>query len=117
MLIQYGKHNKKTVLGLFLDFEKAFDSVWLKGLVVKLFDKGIQKNLLKLIHGFLFKRKVRLKVNSYTGPCRKVGAYGLPQGSALSPFLFKFYIQDLIFTNQVSHLHSCNSEDISSINL
>ena len=38
MLIQYGKHNRKTVLGLFLDFEKAFDSVWLKGLVVKLFD-------------------------------------------------------------------------------
>ena len=117
MLIQYGKHNRKTVLGLFLDFEKAFDSVWLKGLVVKLFDKGIQKNLLKLIHGFLFKRKVRLKVNYYTGPCRKVGAYGLPQGSALSPFLFKFYIQDLILTNQVSHLHSCNSEDISPINV
>ena len=70
-----------------------------------------------MIHGFLFKRKVRLKVNSYTGPCGKVGAYGLPQGSALSPFLFKFYIQDLIFTNQVSHLHSCNSEDISPINV
>ena len=30
MLIWYGRHNNKTVLGLFLDFEKAFDSVWLK---------------------------------------------------------------------------------------
>ena len=64
MLIRYGRHNNKTVLGLFLDFEKAFDSVWLKGLMVKLFDKGIQRNLLKLIHGFLANRKVQLKVNS-----------------------------------------------------
>ena len=31
ILIRYGRHNNKTVLGLFLDFEKAFDSVWLKG--------------------------------------------------------------------------------------
>ena len=58
MLIRLGRHNNKTALGLFLDFEKVFDSVWLKGLMVKLFDKEIQRNLLKLIHGFLANRKV-----------------------------------------------------------
>ena len=29
MLIRLGRHNNKTALGLFLDFEKVFDSVWL----------------------------------------------------------------------------------------
>ena len=32
---------KLTVLCLFIDFEKAFDSVWKKGLVVKLWNAGV----------------------------------------------------------------------------
>ena len=66
-LIKWGKH-KKTVIGLFIDFEKAFDSVWKKGLMVKLFNKGTQGNFLKLIISFLTSQTVNLKVNSHTGP-------------------------------------------------
>ena len=51
-----GDVNKKlTVLCLFLDFEKAFDSVWKKGLIVKLKRAGVHGCYLQLIDSFFFK--------------------------------------------------------------
>ena len=52
----------KTVICLFLDFEKAFDSVWKKGLLVKLFKLGLKGKFLRIIDNFLSSRKVCLKV-------------------------------------------------------
>lgn len=87
---------KKTVICLFIDFEKAFDSVWKRALLVKLSRVGIKGNLLKLIDHFLSSRKVKLKVNGTNGPLRDCFEFGLPQGSALSPILFKIFMMDLL---------------------
>ena len=89
-------HNKKTVICLFLDFEKAFDSVWKKGLIVKLFSLGIKGKILKLIDQFLKSRKVCLNVNGKKGEIRNCSEYGLPQGSVLSPILFKIFMMDFL---------------------
>ena len=86
---------KRTVACLFLDFEKAFDSVWKKGLIMKLVKVGINGKLLALIDSFLINRKVRLHINDFIGGVRYCLGVGLPQGSVLSPILFKFYIMDL----------------------
>ena len=86
----------RTIICLFIDFEKAFDSVWKKALLVKLAKLGIKGNILKLIENFLESRKVRLKVNGTKGEVRDCCDFGLPQGSVLSPILFKIFMMDLL---------------------
>lgn len=94
--IQTDKEALKTVICLFIDFEKAFDSVWKKGLIVKLKNMGIQGSILKLIENFLLSRKVTLNINGVIGNLRQCSDYGLPQGSVISPLLFKIYVGDFL---------------------
>ena len=94
--IEADKEKLLTTLCLFVDFEKAFDSIWKKGLMMKLHSLGIQGDIAKLINNFLFTREVTLNVNGTLGATRQSAEYGLPQGSALSPVLFKIYVMDLL---------------------
>ena len=89
------KRKRMTCMLLFLDFEKAFDSVYIPKLIIKLSNLGIKGNLLSLINEFLVNRKVSLRVNKYYGPIRNCNLFGLPQGSTISPLLFIIYISDM----------------------
>ena len=87
---------KLTTICLFIDFEKAFDSIWKAGLIVKLHDIGIRGNILKLINDFLINRKVTVNINGVVGKIRQTSEVGLPQGSALSPILFRISLLDFL---------------------
>ena len=94
MGIQSDKERNLTSLVLFVDFEKAYDSVWKKGLITKLYNLKIQGNILNLIDNFVSKRKVALCINGRLGELRQTGEYGLPQGAVLSVQLFKIFLMD-----------------------
>ena len=90
------KRQKMACIILFIDFEKAYDSVHLPTLIVKLEKYGITGKLLQLIQNFLFQRKIQLKINNFLGNIRNCLIFGLPQGSVIAPFLFILYIADMV---------------------
>ena len=61
---KYVTMGKEKLYVCFVDFQKAFDSVWHKGLFHKLQRAGIKENSLNLIEDLYKKTKCAIKVNS-----------------------------------------------------
>ena len=82
------EHNE-AVHQLFIDFKKAYDSVWREALYNILIEFGIPKKLVRLIKVCLTETYSRVRVGknlSEMFPIRN----GLKQGDGLLPLLFNF---------------------------
>jgi hypothetical protein len=93
--IEHQLKKKNKVSGLYLDLQKAFDSVWHSGLLYRLAECGNTGRILYTINYFLVNRRIKLKINSHISPESEC-PIGLPQGSVLSPLLFILYTRDLL---------------------
>ena len=62
----------KDICAVFLDISKAFDKIWLPGLIFKIKSFGITGDLLELIKNFLSNRFERVVLNGKTSEWEKI---------------------------------------------
>lgn len=94
VLHKYTKQHEKLYVG-FIDYEKAFDSVWQSGMIHKLQKEGIKGKFLKVIKSMYSSIRSCVKVNQNTMTESFLCNKGIRQGDGLSPALFSFFMNDL----------------------
>ena len=97
-----GFGNRESTLACFIDIEKAYDSVWREGLMVKLSKLGIKGRMWGWIFSFLSDRKGKCKIGEFIGG-EFTSCTGLPQGSVISPLLYNIFIMDMFEEVTVAH--------------
>ena len=109
----YRKRKKQNLYMCFVDFRKAFDTVWHTGLFHKLHKFGISGKFYEIIKNMYSKITLRVKTEDGLTP-PLTSQIGVRQGDILSPLLFNIYVNDItdILTSPESDLVALNGSVI-----
>ncbi|GFU08862.1 probable RNA-directed DNA polymerase from transposon BS [Trichonephila clavipes] len=92
--ISAGFQKSRSTGAVFLDIQKAFDRIWISGLIYKLIINQFPAPLIHIINSYLVNRTFKVRVNNTLSLPRNVNI-GVTQGSLLGPVLFNIYLNDI----------------------
>ena len=107
-LIQFSKllyseiEKSNSILSIFIDFSKAFDTVPREILLKKLECYVIRGNINKWFSDYLSNRYQKTNISGSLSSTAKI-KLGVPQGSVLGPILFLLFINDLPNISTIFH--------------
>ncbi|GBN66006.1 RNA-directed DNA polymerase from mobile element jockey [Araneus ventricosus] len=93
-IIRDNLENGRDTGAVFIDIAKAFDRVWLEGLIYKMLVMSIPDGLIKLMNSYLHGRGFTVRVGNSFSSGRSIEA-GVVQGSKLGPQCFSIFVNDI----------------------
>ena len=95
LIDKYVKKLKTPLYVCFVDFRKAYDSVWRQALMYKLSRMNINGMFFNMINSMYGNNKMCIRVNKFHRSNFFTSNVGVRQGDAISPILFNLYVSDL----------------------
>ena len=92
--ILFALDNKHLTSVTFADISKAFDTVWIRALLLKLEKYGVKGDVLAWLKSYLSNRTQKVMIKDALSSVGQLRA-GVPQGSVLGPLLFLVFINDI----------------------
>jgi hypothetical protein len=106
------KRRKHSNLSCFFDLHKAYDKLWIEGLIYKLKLIGLTQHTQILLTSFLTNRQVIFRINNTkSSPLNPTAS--TPQGAILSPLIFNLMVSDIPQPEPPVHL-SQFADDIAT---
>ena len=103
-MIREALDNSNFACGIFIDLQKAFDTVDHQILLKKLEHYGVRGLANNWFKSYLTNRQQFVSINGFDSKKQPM-KYGVPQGSVLGPLLFLIYINDLHKAIKFSTIH------------
>ena len=89
-----GFNDRKVTIAAFLGIEKAFDTMWVDGLIYKLIRMEFPEYIIRMIVSYLKDRNFRVKLGDHLSDLASVND-GVPLGSILGPLLFLIFMTNI----------------------